>query len=116
MAGVVQYNERLFDTETDTVTSKAVYIGGSTGHYSLTDVTLVGTTPNVTLTYSLSDSRDGTFATPSDAADIVTYAAATANNTVAFSVILNRFIKIIMTKNSGTVTNFSANLTFTEGT
>ena len=116
MSGVVQYNERLFDTETDTTTSKAVYIGGSTGHFSMTDVTLVGTTPNITLTYSLSDSRDGTFVTPSDAVDIVTYAAATANNTINFTPLLNRFIKIIATKNSGTITDFSANLTFTEGT
>ena len=114
--GTIQFNKKLFDTVTATTTSGAEYIGGSTGHFALSEVTLVGTTPNITLTYSVSNSRNGTFATPTGAVTIATLSAATANDTIAFDVILNRFIKIIMTKNSGTITNFSANLTFTEET
>ena len=116
MSGVVQFQEKLFAAAiTVTTTSEPFYIGGSTGHFALTNATLSGTGANITITYSVSNSRDGTFATPTDAVTIASLSSAITNNTIAFDVILNRFMKIIVTKNSGTV-SFNANLTFTENT
>lgn len=114
MSGALQHSKKLFAAAvTDTTTTEPFYVGGSTGHFALTNATLSGASANITITYSLSNSRDGTFATPTDAITIADLSSAITNDTITFSPKLNRFMKIIVTKNSGTV-SFNANLTFTE--
>ena len=60
---------------------------------------IAGTLPDVTFTYSLSNSREGTYVTPNSP---VTIGANVANDDVLdFAPELARFIKITATNNSG---------------
>jgi hypothetical protein len=81
------------------VTSAAIDIGKANA-LALHVTALTGTTPDVTFTYSLSNSREGTFVTPLSPATIK--ANAGAADVHDFAPEAAGFIKIIATNNSAT--------------
>lgn len=112
----VTKQEVVFDEVLVTTTSDAVRIANSLGVLTLTDVVMTGTDPNVTITYLLCDTKDGTFVTPSGASAIAAELLAATNDTIPIDLEgnLNSWIKIKLTLNSGVLTGFSAKLAFQE--
>lgn len=93
---------QLWDAEaigtTSSVTSAAVNIAKASA-LALHVTALTGTTPDVTFTYSLSNSENGTYVIPNSP---VTIGASVANDDVLdFAPEAASWIKIIATNNSG---------------
>jgi hypothetical protein len=80
------------------VTSAAVDIGNSSA-LALHVTALTGTTPDVTFTYTLSNSRNGTFLAP--ASPVTIGASIGAADILDFAPEAAQFIKIVATNNSG---------------
>ena len=112
----VTKQEVVFDGVLVTTTSEAVRIGSSLGAFTLTGVTMTGTNPNVTMTYELCDTKDGTFKKPTGATDIFITETSLTDDTIAFDIDgnLNSWIKFVLTLNSGTLTGFSSKFAFQE--
>ena len=79
-------------------TSAAVDIGKASA-MALHLTAITGTTPDVTFTYSLSSSREGTFTVP--VSPVTIKANAAAADVLAFAPEAANFIKLIATNNSG---------------
>ena len=112
----VTKQEIVFAEVLDTTTSAAIRIGSCIEAMTLTGVTIAGSTPNVTITYQLCDTKTGTFKKPTGATDILTASGALTDDTIAFDIDgnLNSWIKFVLTLNSGTLTNGSAKFAFQE--
>jgi len=78
-------------------TSEAVDMATATA-LALHVTAIAGTGPSVAFTYSLSNTKDGTYVTPSSPVTIG--AAVTAVDVLDFAPELARFIKIIVTNNN----------------
>ena len=87
---------------------------GTASALALHVTSVAGTLPDVTFTYSLSNTKDGTYVTPNAP---VTIGANVANDDVLdFAPELARYIKIIATNNSGAnAVTLTASLAIQEG-
>ena len=112
----VMKQETVFDGIAATGTSGAIRIANTIGSFALTHVTMTGSTPNVTITYQLCDTSDGTFKTPTDATEVSAALTSATDDTIAFDVDgnMNSWIKFVATLNSGTLTSLSAKFAFQE--
>jgi len=110
MLAVQLWTAQAITTGAD-VTSAAVDIGKANA-MALHLTALAGTTPDITFTYSLSSSRDGTYTTP--AAPVTIGANIAAVDVLDFAPEAAAFIKITATNNNGGTATLSAQLAVQE--